>query len=621
MNAHLAYLRFALSQRLWAPALGLAGGLLALILPWLPGNRLGIPRGWEATMPVLVVVAGVAVAALLGVTAALEDRQSATFALARPLGARRLALLRLGLDLTLTLAAAAMTAAPLQVGLLFWGAAASPLDLHTAAGSILSFPLLALLVIRLIAELVTAAATDRSPTLALDLVAAASLGWLWLTTASLPMWFESSFSQAATAIAAVGTTAALTIAAVRRLAIGRGDVRRAHWAGALTVAVLAAPLALGMQGWKRHVDTPARAAELDPILEATPVGLGGLLLLRGQTPLRVDLPVHALLDPASSSPAPAVDWVIPSSTSEDLAIALRSTGRDELEVELLRRDEESGAVLVQPTGVVLDRRRWAGPSLTLAVSNDGRRLAWLRGDQLLLWETSSGRLLGSFRVERRMAPRHLYFQGDRPAVARLAGIDGGSGLVVESFAPGEPTRATVLDAPSGDSATLGVHGDRLAVVGRGEAVVATLAGELIYRTRLENQRLPFLAFGMLADRSLVVSTWDSTDRGFERFGADGTPLGRIPMPDGGFPCGWVDDDTLLVRTEQGLTTIQITTGAVGPLVPTTERWTCTAPSFQQSLSRGAVVVRDEETRVLALWSQSEQRPIPLLELAARRPAG
>ncbi|MCA9687685.1 MAG: hypothetical protein KC457_36335, partial [Myxococcales bacterium] len=136
MNAHLAYLRFALTQRLWAPALGLAGGLLAFSLPWLPGHRLGIPESWDATTPVLVVVAAVSVAALLGIAAALEDRQSLSFLLARPIGCRRLALLRLGVDLVSIAAACALTALPAYVGMLALGTAPTVRDLAVAAASI-----------------------------------------------------------------------------------------------------------------------------------------------------------------------------------------------------------------------------------------------------------------------------------------------------------------------------------------------------------------------------------------------------------------------------------------------------------------------------------------------------
>jgi hypothetical protein len=494
MSAHLAYLRFALSQRLWAPALGLAGGLLALILPWLPGHHLGRLESWEAATPVLVIIGTIAVAALLGITAATEDRQAASYMLGRPLRAPVVAALRLGLDFALWIAAAVLVAAPAHLARLATGHGGPVLlYLPDGVGGVLLMSDTALiwlvpLLVRLGAELAAAAALDRSLVLLLDaLVMVAIVVLLQFTAAAVPWWAAAtSVGLAAILFLFAALTIAFGLACLFRLSRGRGDHRTAHRVGATTVLVTLVPAAIVLGGWTRYLHQPVVVSDIDEVVAVGSIGLPGAAMVLGHTPMRFDLLAVALLDLASGKPTPTLDWAFPSPTTDGVAIGVRSLSAAELEVGLLRRG--GSGITFEPTGVTLDHPRWAGSSLTLAVSNDGRRLAHLSGEQLELSEVPSGRLLGVFHVPRSLSMRRLYFDGHRPTVARLIEVNDGPGLMVESFDPNQESRQTMLSTPGGDRTTLQIIGDRLVVAGEHEVVGTTLDGTLVCRRRLADRR-------------------------------------------------------------------------------------------------------------------------------------
>lgn len=620
MSAYLAYLRFALTQRLWAPALGLTGGLLNLALPWLPGYHLGMPESWEAATPVLVLVGTLAVAALLGITAASEDRQAASYTLARPLRAPVVASLRLALDFVLWTAAAVLIAAPAHLARLATGHG-GPVLFHLPDGvsGVLSMSATALvwllpLLLRLGAELAAAAALDRSLVLLLDaLVVVAIVVLLQFTAAAIPGWSDTSVGLAAILFLFAALTIAFGLACLFRLSRGRGDYRTAHRVGAATVLATLVPATIVLGGWTRYLHQPVVASEIDEVVAVGSIGLPGAAMVLGHTPMRFDLPAVALLDLESREPTPTLDWAFPSPTTDSVAIGVRALSTAELEVGLLRRGPGSG-IAFEPTGVTLDHPRWAGSSLTLAVSNDGRRLAHLSGEQLELSEVPSGRLLGVFHVPRSLSMRRLYFDGHRPTVARLIEVNGGPGLIVESFDPNQESRHAMLSTPGGDRTTLQIIGDRLVVAGEHEVVATTLDGTLVFRAALAHRRLPFLAFGFAADGSLIVGTGEPGAILLERLAADGTSLETTPMP--GPTCGWADEHTLIVRSQQSVAAYRIDEGGVTPAPPVPGTWLCAAFQFQQALERGTVVLRESATGRFALWSQSERRPTFLSELVA-----
>lgn len=599
MKPALAYLRLALALRSWAPLLGLIVGLLALLGPWV--------REPEAVSQLLMPLVAVVVALLLGFTAAHEDRSSATHFFSRPLGAAQIACLRLCLDVVLASVAGALAGLP--------GSVARALEhgftLQPTAGALALWAVLVLvLLVRVVGELVAAAAHDRSLSLVLDVVAVAAAAWMVATAYRISSIGAERLEAVCLIVVAATAAVALVVAAVWRFTGGRGDATRAHRAGAAAVLLVLAPGALAIDRWEHHIDGPVRAVDLDQVTWGISAGLDNLFFLWGHTSARFDLPVGALVDAGSNVRPPAVEWVLPSPTSRQIALAAHRRSDEGVGFSVLRRGSDGG-VVVTPSPLVFEMHPRAASTLRAVVSDDGRLLARSHRGLLSLWELETGREIASTKMLTHNLPYDLYFDGEKATVAALEqNPDGTFELSVASLAPDRQTRQTVLALAPSRFPAMGTFGDRLLLRTDDELVVTTLAGEVLARRAVGPSRVRgFLA--RTADGTIVASSGGADEHFLELFDPHGEPLGVVPLPPAAFLCGSIGERSLLLRAGDGVSRLDLKTGALEPVAGA---WRCASWRGLYGNAGEGIVLREEPTGAFAVWSTRQNRPVPVAEL-------
>jgi len=438
--------------------LGLAG-FVPFLLPLLEPSSLGAAELRVASAFVLCGVVGGILALGLGGSVLARDlaERRLGFYFARPLSGWAIWAGKLAAALALCLSVGILVLLP---ALLFEAGARSELKGFGAVWVLKALALLAALV--LLAHVVSIMVRSRSPWLAVDLAAAAVVGLLgWsaaerLIRAGMATMFVASESPLALVDRALLAAAPVALAAVlagsaAQVLGGRTDLRRGHRLLSLTLWSLLSAGALGLEGYSRWLIAaePADLMALEGIFAAP---AGNAVEVQGPAVHRDGYRPVFLVDAESgrfSRLFPAPQW-------EALrAVHFSGDGRSAVWFEfsatgpavLVRLDLSRPGAQPVPTPLTFN-----GRAALLTLSPDGRRLAAVWGDRLVVEDLDSSRLLASVPVP----PAYLW-------QSRLQFTDGGHVLYIHAGAGGigAPPRSlqaievTELDLATGRQAVLG----------------------------------------------------------------------------------------------------------------------------------------------------------------------
>lgn len=621
MRNAVALARFELFLRPWPLALGLGVGILALVLPGFAQLGISADVFYESATVFLLPAVAAITALLLGAGTAAGDRAGdARFLLARPLRATLVIAIRLMVHLGLALAAGFLAALPLvTVGLrasmtsprLFM-----PEFLATAPAATTTLALLALLALRLLAEQLAAAATDRSYRLAVDLLGLGAAAWLASSVAVVMGTdpYAARLRLAALVLGVVGIFAALLAATWSRLAHGRGDAPRGHLIGALAAIAVLGPSALLAGAWADHVWTSPRASEL--ALDRHnghgfyPTRFPGLVVVSGLTPLRFDLVASTLLDvdALDGGEAPRFDWAV-GSIRGSVAVGLQALRGEGVGVSILRRRADgrlattsTPLVLPGPWRVRYSQRATLGhgiPSSELAVDEAGARLLRVSASRLELWDLTSGALIADAKIDGFDWNSRVWIgpNGAKIADVRL-GDTGDPSLSICGLSPGQPLHCeeTALAGEGHVRLFEPLADGRLAVSYGQELLVLTSDGAVAWRHRF-SEGVEFWV-GQTPDGSLAAYRRETV----VLFANDGSILVQIALPHANLPCGWLGDE-LVVGSYSGPGDL-VRVGLDGQLRVVSGQWQCEAfsPYVAQS-----VLLRDTRG-VPAAWRRGEPAP-------------
>lgn len=427
MRGFLAVLQREIVERrlLAAAALGLA--LFPLALPLLPGAR-GNPSDLRiASAVVLALLLSGALALILGGSIIARDvaERRIGFYFARPLSGSALWAGKLVAAFVLALGTGTVVLLPtalVEGALDFRGWSDRNL---VSAGTALSFWVVSLLLLLLLAHGVMTVVRSRSPWLFLDVAALCAVGllvWDSLQRFALIGSVET-YPWVPAGLVAAAVLGLLTGSAVQ-VCGGRTDPRRGHRLFSLTLWACLGAAALLSQGYVQWLGS-AEPGDLDGLepLGASPSG--SWIAFTGHDELRVDLSFAFLFDVgsgrfvrlndpkahrflATNAPTFSADgrwavWLEPER---------RGGPFDLLRLDL--RDPKAG-----PAATAVSMSRY--PS-ALALSADGVRIATVTGRDLVIQSLPEGSLLASVRLPWRLGwGDHLQFAG--PGRVRLYRMD------------------------------------------------------------------------------------------------------------------------------------------------------------------------------------------------------
>lgn len=455
MKAFAAVLRRELAERWMIPVAAALLGLVPLAAPLLPMEGYRGPDLRGGTALALALIASYLLALVLGGSVLARDlgERRLGFYFSRPLPGWAIWAGKLGTAILLALGSGLLILLP---SLLLGdrpGAGALSWKAGFAANTGLWAASVTLLV--LLANAAAVLVRSRSPWLLFDLGAAAVLtAWLWVQLNQL---------QAAGAIGAVmgiqiAMLAVLLVALAAASAVqilrARTDLRRGHRLLSLTLWGLLGGAALAAAGYGRWV-LAASPEDLFTFRLVLAAPAGPWVAVSGPASGRADFQPLFLLDTRSgryvrisaSSWAYEV-WAGPV-FSEDgrRAVWLEPERRGMLPVSVRRLDLDRADSRPVAVPITFDR---SGPR-ALSVSRDGRRMAVIHRQRILVMDLANGRNLASVPVPsggelwqdrlRFLASGVLRFYGTRSSgegetadELRVIDVDPGSGKILRAFA-------------------------------------------------------------------------------------------------------------------------------------------------------------------------------------------
>lgn len=470
MRAFAAVLRRELAERWLIPVAALLLGLVPLAAPLLSIGGYRGPELRSGTALALALITSGLLAVVLGSSVLARDlgERRLGFYFSRPLPGWAIWAGKLAAAFVLALGSGFLIMLPclllgdrLDPSGLFWKVSlADNVGLWAAGVSLLI----------LLANAAAVMFRSRSPWLLLDLGAATLLTavvWVELNRLVVEGAYGALMQIPAGLLAAL--LAALAAASAVQVLRARTELRRGHRLLSLTLWGLLGLAALAVAGYGRWF----LAASPEDVLTfrfVTPAPAGDWVALAGPVQRRAGFEPLFLLDTRSGRyvriPSSVWDyglWNGPVFSRDGRrAVWLEPEGRRAVPLYARRLDLDRPGARPEPVPIVFD----GSSPRALALSDDGRRLAAIHRERILVMDLATGRALASVRMPggrnlwedrlRFLASGTLRFYGirdgerDEESELQVVDVDPVGGKVLRSFATPAPNEWTSTLSPDGN---------------------------------------------------------------------------------------------------------------------------------------------------------------------------